>query len=319
MRITRRFVPIWHRAVFAGPRRPHTLWAAQAPSAMVSARQRASASSLPVAPSACTGGNTSAEPKCRRVGCVRGARSARCGFAVLRSGCTRARERKQVRATHAGARATSRALRRRERLLLRLASGARVITARHNKAIDTDAQVVRARCALLILGAGHFYVRPHMKISDDQRPLWVAFPDIPWGSLGWRMGFGEAYANAWVPWFKALSDDERRKYIAQWPEPEPWKGFYQFHMTGAVPPHIIEKNRRIEAAAGEPAPDEVKVTDYHRILWLLRYHLKRVKVLNVRPGEVFAELWEAPQGEKWRMSALEPQGMQLTRELGDEV
>ena len=158
-----------------------------------------------------------------------------------------------------------------------------------------------------------------MKTMDDQRPLWLAFPDIPWGSLGWRMGSGEAYANAWIPWFKALSDEARREYIVQWPEPDSWNGFYQFHTTGALPPHIVEKNRRIEAAGGVPPPDEVTVTDYYRILWLLRYHLKRVKVLRVRPGEVFAELWEAPAGEKWRISALEPHGMQLTRGSDDEV
>ena len=142
---------------------------------MASARQRASASSLPVAPSACTGGNTSAWPKCRRVGCVRGALCARCGFAVLRGGCTRARGRKQVRAAHAGTRATSQTLRRRGRRWRRFVAGARVATARHNKAIDADAQAVRARCALLFLGAGHFYVVPRLErfvvTKAPHRPL----------------------------------------------------------------------------------------------------------------------------------------------------
>lgn len=158
-----------------------------------------------------------------------------------------------------------------------------------------------------------------MKPSDDRRPLWIAFPDIPWGSLGWRMGFGEAYANAWIPWFKALSHEARSEYIGEWPEPDGWKGFYDLHIAGAWPPHIIEKNRRIEAAGGVPPPDELHVTDYHRILWLLRNHLKRVGVLRVHEGESFAELWEAPNGEQWRMSALEPHGMQLTRVARDEV
>ncbi len=158
-----------------------------------------------------------------------------------------------------------------------------------------------------------------MKTSEDQKPLWVAFPDIPWGSLGWRMGFGEAYADRWIPWFSALSEDARRDYIAQWPEPDQWRGFYQFHATGAQPEHIVEKNRRIDAAGGLPSPEEVTVTDYYRILWLLRHHLKRGKWLKVRPGESFAEQWAGPQGEKWRMSALEPHGMQLTRDSGDEV
>ena len=162
-------------------------------------------------------------------------------------------------------------------------------------------------------------VRPHMQTSEDQRPLWVAFPDIPWGSLGWRMGFGEAYADRWIPWFKALSEGARRDYIAKWPEPDEWKGFYQLHTTGALPPHIVEKNRKIADAGGVPPPEEVEVTDYHRILWLLRHYLKRATSLRVRPGESFAELWEGPHGEKWRMAALEPHGMRLTRASGDEV
>jgi hypothetical protein len=158
-----------------------------------------------------------------------------------------------------------------------------------------------------------------MTTPGDQRPLWVAFPDIPWGSLGWRMGFGEAHANAWMPWFKELSDEERRAYIAHWPEPEGWAGFYAMATSGATPPHIIEKNRKVEAAGGVPTPDEVRVTDYYRILWLLRHHLKRVKVLNARSNEAYAELRESPDGTKWRMSALEPHGMELVKVQDDEV
>lgn len=158
-----------------------------------------------------------------------------------------------------------------------------------------------------------------MTTPDDQRPLWIAFPDISWGSIGWRMGFGEAYAHGWIPWFKALSDEERHAYIAQWPEPEAWTGFYAMLSTGATPPHIIEKNRKIAAAGGIPTSDEVVVTDYHRILWLLRHHLKRVEVLRVRPNEAWAELWKSPSGEAWRMSALEPHGMKLARVQGDEA
>jgi hypothetical protein len=158
-----------------------------------------------------------------------------------------------------------------------------------------------------------------MDVPRDQRPLWVAFPRIPWGSIGWRMGFGETHANAWIPWFKALPDAEREAYISQWPEPEDWRGFYAMLTTGATPPHIVEKNRKIDAAAGVPSPEEVKVTDYYRILWLLRHYLKRVESLTTRPNEVAAELWESPEGERWRMSALKPQGMELSRVAENEA
>jgi hypothetical protein len=149
--------------------------------------------------------------------------------------------------------------------------------------------------------------------------LWIAFPDIPWGSLGWRMGFGEAHANDWMPWFKSLSDEERLAYVGQWPEPEGWVGFYSMLTTGATPPHIVEKNQKIEAAGGVLSPDEVRVTDYYRILWLLRHHLKRAGNLKLRHGESWAELWISPEGVKWRMSALEPHGMELAKVSDDEV
>lgn len=57
-------------------------------------------------------------------------------------------------------------------------------------------------------------------MSETQKPVWVAFPKIPWGSIGWRMGPGEDYWHAWIAWFKAQSAEVRSSYKETWPEPE---------------------------------------------------------------------------------------------------
>jgi hypothetical protein len=43
-------------------------------------------------------------------------------------------------------------------------------------------------------------------------PPWVAFPMIPRGSIGWRMGPGEDYISDFYKWYLNLNDDERKKY-----------------------------------------------------------------------------------------------------------
>ena len=57
-------------------------------------------------------------------------------------------------------------------------------------------------------------------------PVWVTFPDIPWRSIGWRMGYGEEYWYLWKAWYTALPAQARTKYQETWPEPDAWRGFY---------------------------------------------------------------------------------------------
>ena len=57
-------------------------------------------------------------------------------------------------------------------------------------------------------------------------PPWVEYPELPYLSIHWRMGEGEAYLDRWCEFFERLSDAEAEAYMRQYPEPKDWKGFY---------------------------------------------------------------------------------------------
>jgi hypothetical protein len=57
-------------------------------------------------------------------------------------------------------------------------------------------------------------------------PPWLAFPAIPLGSAGWRMGEGEEYWGKFHFWYLKLQRAQRERYAAEHPEPEGWDGFY---------------------------------------------------------------------------------------------
>jgi hypothetical protein len=58
-------------------------------------------------------------------------------------------------------------------------------------------------------------------------PPWIKFPNIPLGSMGWRMGMGELYWARFVNWFRAQSTEIRAQVAAKYPEDEDWADFYQ--------------------------------------------------------------------------------------------
>lgn len=52
-------------------------------------------------------------------------------------------------------------------------------------------------------------------------PPWLQFPEIARGSIGWRMGYGEAYLDEFHVWLAGLDPDERRRFkqvYGDWPE-----------------------------------------------------------------------------------------------------
>ncbi len=59
-----------------------------------------------------------------------------------------------------------------------------------------------------------------------KQPPWIAFPDIPLGSAGWRMGEGEKYWSEFDQWYRRLQDSHRESYAVEHPEPDGWAGFY---------------------------------------------------------------------------------------------
>jgi hypothetical protein len=58
------------------------------------------------------------------------------------------------------------------------------------------------------------------------KPPWEAHPEVPAGSIGWRMGYGEDYWMRFSGWFETLSPQDREFYRREHPEPADWAGFY---------------------------------------------------------------------------------------------
>ena len=67
---------------------------------------------------------------------------------------------------------------------------------------------------------------PDPVYPDPMLPPWVQYPHIRRGSIGWRMGPGEDYRDAFWDWYLELSEERRKQYIADNPEPEEWAGYY---------------------------------------------------------------------------------------------
>jgi hypothetical protein len=57
-------------------------------------------------------------------------------------------------------------------------------------------------------------------------PLWKMF-SYPWGSLGYRMGYGADYWRKWVDWYRGLDAQAQRGYRENNPEPGSWRHFYE--------------------------------------------------------------------------------------------
>ena len=60
-------------------------------------------------------------------------------------------------------------------------------------------------------------------------PPWAAFPEIPFGSLGWRMGSGEFYMIRFNEWFSKLEKSKKEEYMKKYPKPENWESFYPYN------------------------------------------------------------------------------------------
>jgi len=152
------------------------------------------------------------------------------------------------------------------------------------------------------------------------QPLWIAFPRIRWGSIGWRMGAGEDYWHAWTAWFRSLHQAERDAYKAQWREPDGWNDFYSFIETGELPRWYLERQQKIADAAIPPASEEDVIEGYDRVLWLIRHYLTRVGADRPLPEESIAEIYRGPDGEQWRLSSHATRGgMRLFRLKRDDT
>lgn len=53
-------------------------------------------------------------------------------------------------------------------------------------------------------------------------PPWMAFPNIPLGSIGWRMGYGEYYNDEYNKWKNSLSENDLLEHNTLFPVPKCW-------------------------------------------------------------------------------------------------
>lgn len=66
---------------------------------------------------------------------------------------------------------------------------------------------------------------PYVSDTDEDGepyPPWLKYPNIPIGSMGWRMGDGEDYMEAFGDWRRAQSADTLAAYVAKYPVPSAW-------------------------------------------------------------------------------------------------
>lgn len=155
-------------------------------------------------------------------------------------------------------------------------------------------------------------------------PPWAEFPGIPMGSAGWRMGHGESHLRRWNAWYRALPPEERRTYQTAWREPESWVGFYRYKDDGVLPPSIAEHRARLDEPQPPPSPDERRITEQYRALWLTRHFMQRIGAFDVsnrhpspylgqRDGEDLIGFYEEPNGSWWRLSSQIAGGVELLR------
>ena len=62
--------------------------------------------------------------------------------------------------------------------------------------------------------------------SGNLLPPWIQLPDLPYGSIGWRMGSGEYVIDNFKEWYGSLPRLARKAFRAHYPEPDAWKGFF---------------------------------------------------------------------------------------------
>jgi hypothetical protein len=58
-------------------------------------------------------------------------------------------------------------------------------------------------------------------------PPWIKYPNLPKGSMGWRMGMGEWYIEDFRRWYSGLPRERRVAVMDAYEEPDDWKGFYR--------------------------------------------------------------------------------------------
>lgn len=137
-------------------------------------------------------------------------------------------------------------------------------------------------------------------------PKWLAFPGIPRGSIGWRMGAGESYSYKYSDWYGTLSDSERETYTKMFPAPvefaNPDSAFkkndlmvYMWHPSGTP-----KYNR--EWAAKEMKPSGRSLLMFHQHLPMLPRRVTEVCLSQWYPSRFYALGHDFTCGEQYLMA-----------------
>ena len=134
------------------------------------------------------------------------------------------------------------------------------------------------------------------------------------------MGFGEAHWNEWHRWYDELPEVEREHYKRRWPERSDWAGFYAYIEKGTKRQWATDFHEKLRAPQAPPEPSEVEITDYFRVVWLVRNHLKREtygygvhgRQREPKSDEDVVEFYSEPTGRIWRLGYLAKGGLRLT-------
>ena len=71
---------------------------------------------------------------------------------------------------------------------------------------------------------------PEIPTIDDggiMVPPWIKYPNLPIGSMGWRMGQGEIYIDDFYSWYFSNPREKRVEIMNKYKEPNEWTGFYK--------------------------------------------------------------------------------------------
>lgn len=70
---------------------------------------------------------------------------------------------------------------------------------------------------------------PALDARGHMVPPWVKYPDVPFGSIGWRMGYPEAYSDSFISWYQAQDCKTQAAVRKAYPARHDWAGFYGWH------------------------------------------------------------------------------------------
>jgi hypothetical protein len=57
-------------------------------------------------------------------------------------------------------------------------------------------------------------------------PPWIKFPNIPYKSIGWRMGDAELYMADFGKWYIRLQPSQRKRFLILNPQPNEWIEYF---------------------------------------------------------------------------------------------